>query len=387
MFALRNQVNWRDVVTNADEKPAPCKRFLSLVLDAQILAAAMEFFGMKSMDDMPSKNGFPEEIKESMPLAKQTFLKCVVKNFITTFIINEEIYDMQRKKIFALQQWDEYRSKQPVTADGRYPCRSPGCLNTYKYDGVSRRRHEMTHDPPPIVMEEPLMASAAEDQDSNSKDDVFNYHCSLMNMALMLRNFNDATKEGDGPRIVRCIKIFLLHYKQDGCGSTKYALEALYHLFQLNALLTHRDSERLLWNRSVNNKGGAGNNVPCDLDLEHDNHLFKDMCKGLGANLTSNSVTRISNAFFAFKELLTNLDKEMKIKSTSGEHTKKDVKQDLKKIVKTLTEEKVFTMQEERAMHSFDNIPRDYLQLLDSKTLITWINEHKEKVLLGLRPR
>ena len=83
----------------------------------------------------------------------------------------------------------------------------------------------------------------------------------------------------------------------DGSGSTKCALEALYQLFQLNALLTPRDAEKLFWNRSVNIQGGPGNNVPCDLGLEHDNHLFKDICGGLGANVTSYSVTRISNSF------------------------------------------------------------------------------------------
>ena len=75
LFALRNQVNWRDVVTNADEKPAQCKRFLNLVLDGQIITAAMEFFGMKSMDDTPSRNGFPEEIKQGTSLVKQALLK------------------------------------------------------------------------------------------------------------------------------------------------------------------------------------------------------------------------------------------------------------------------------------------------------------------------
>ena len=74
----------------------------------------------------------------------------------------------------------------------------------------------MTHDPPPNVPEEPLMVSDSEGQDNDSRDDAFNYHCSLMNMALVLRNFNDATEEGDGPRIIRRIKVFLLPHIQDG---------------------------------------------------------------------------------------------------------------------------------------------------------------------------
>ena len=82
-----------------------------------------------------------------------------------------------------------------------------------------------------------------------------------MNMALLLTNFAHATKEGDRESIIRCIKMFLLHFKQDGSGSTKYTLEALYHLFQVFALLSPREAERLIWNRAVNNKGCSGCNV------------------------------------------------------------------------------------------------------------------------------
>ena len=71
----------------------------------------------------------------------------------------------------------------------------------------------------------------------------------------------DVVKEGDGERIVRCIKMFLLHFKEDGSGSTRYALEALFHMFQLYALLSPREAERMKWNRTVNNHGQPGCNV------------------------------------------------------------------------------------------------------------------------------
>lgn len=99
-------------------------------------------------------------------------------------------------------------------------------------------RHELSHNPPPRIPAEPTLESTLpdpSDQNFDPKDDVFDYHCGFMNMALLLRNFRDAIKEGDGNRIINCIKMFLLHFKQDGSGSTKYALEALYHLFQVLA--------------------------------------------------------------------------------------------------------------------------------------------------------
>ena len=86
-----------------------------------------------------------------------------------------------------------------------------------------------------------------ESQETLAKDDVFDYHCSLMNMSLLLRNFIDAGREGD--RLLICIKMFLLHFRHNGSESTKYALESLYHLFQVYALLNPREAERVKWNR------------------------------------------------------------------------------------------------------------------------------------------
>ena len=43
------------------------------------------------------------------------------------------------------------------------------------------------------------------DQNPKPKDDVFDYHCGFMNLSLLLKNFMDAFKEGDGERIVRCL--------------------------------------------------------------------------------------------------------------------------------------------------------------------------------------
>ncbi|CAB4020230.1 Hypothetical predicted protein, partial [Paramuricea clavata] len=85
---------------------------------------------------------------------------------------------------------------------------------------------------------------------------------------------------------------------------------------------------------------------------------------------------------------LEHLDQEMQVKKISGEHCKKSVKQDLKKVVKTLQEQNVFEKQLTGGkMFAFPDCPRDYLQLLDTKGLFLWINEHKKNVKLGKRPR
>ena len=47
-------------------------------------------------------------------------------------------------------------------------------------------------------------------------------------------------------------------------------------------MLTPRETERLTWDCTVNTRGGAGNNVFLDLDLEHDNHYVTELLRGLG---------------------------------------------------------------------------------------------------------
>jgi len=73
-----------------------------------------------------------------------------------------------------------------------------------------------------------------------------------------------------------------------------------------------------------------------DVALEHDNHAIKDIIRGLGANISEESVRRVCRAFFILKNLLNVLDSEINVKKVSGKHNKKSVKEDLMKVVDPL---------------------------------------------------
>jgi hypothetical protein len=145
------------------KNPAQCKRFLHLVLDSQIIVAAMKFFGMKTFEDKPSINAIPDEMKEATTTVKQEFLHKVIKQFLSVFVINENVYKTQRENVSALDKWEICQRRQTLTADGKYPCRYHGCESSYVYDGASRRRHEMSHNPPPTILQEPILVSAHEE--------------------------------------------------------------------------------------------------------------------------------------------------------------------------------------------------------------------------------
>ena len=218
-------------------------------------------------------------------------------------------------------------------------------------------------------------------------DDAFNYNCSFLNQGLLLMNFLDATSEGDGERTLRSWKFFLLHFKEEKSTQSKYALEALYLLFQVYALLPPDQAHKLVWNRTINNKGGLGHNVALDLDLEHDNNYLKQSIRNLGANVTPEAVLRISRSQKVTSQILLNLDKECKVKPKSGRHVSADYTKDLKTVVKAIAEERVFNYNPGRQYTCFQNFPRDSLSRLDCSKLFQWINRHKKNIELARKAR
>ena len=117
----------------------------------------------------------------------------------------------------------------------------------------------MTHNSPPdIPAQLPSSTSSGSTPSTvgaEVKDDIFSHNCTcgLLTDGFLFLNFLDAIGEGDGMRIMRQYKYIMLYCKADQTHSTKYALECLYQFFLVYALLSPRDSERFMWNRSVNN--------------------------------------------------------------------------------------------------------------------------------------
>ena len=136
-------------------------------------------------------------------------------------------------------------------------------------------------------------SNAVQPTQSSAKEDcVLNYACNVMGHILLARNFQDAARESDGTRSVRCWKFFLLHYRAESSRS-KYAIEAFHLLAQINALLSPRMAHELTWNRTVNVNGGVGNNIPLDLHLEHLNRVFKDNINTFRAHISEQCTAKL----------------------------------------------------------------------------------------------
>ena len=162
MYQLRNLINRRNVVKDPSNNFAASEDFILLLTEAHIVAAAMTVFGMASVDNKPSLEMFNATNESSLERRK----------------ILGKATDLIVKKFVDL-------SCQNLMDD-----------SSNKEQGIDR-----------------------------DDDQVQAYASKLLTLGLLLMEFSDGIREGDGVRILRCWKYFLLLFKAN--NRTNYSIEAL----------------------------------------------------------------------------------------------------------------------------------------------------------------
>ena len=102
-------------------------------------------------------------------------------------------------------------------------------------------------------------------ESSPSQDFVYNYHRGKLAYGLILFEFTDAVKEGDGDRLFDIYKIALLLYKVG--GHYKYVYVVLLYLVKITAVLPEFSAHQMKWNCFFNKHGGKGQNISLDLKM------------------------------------------------------------------------------------------------------------------------
>ena len=229
LFQLRTLINRRNVKKKPKSDFNACEDFFTTVTEAHILAAAMNFFGMSSLIDEPSSIYFPEMLNKLTLLQKRRVLMLALTEFAKEFV-NMSVLKELAESISSENKPKEDKSKQENT------------------------------------------------------DSVYEYARETLSLGLLYAEFSDAIREGDGNRIIRCWKYFLLIFK--AARRKNYAIEAFTLLAQEKFLLSPRQSLQLKWSRTINTHGLPGKNIPCDLYMEHLNRESKSALSGLGSNIT-----------------------------------------------------------------------------------------------------
>ena len=392
LFCDRNNINRRNVKCDVTSAYSPDRAMFTLAVKARIVVAALEILGMSDISGKPTRNTFPLSLPTASEATQRVYLRAIAAKVVDTYAIDSLSVNALLNQILSEEEQDEVQKNQAQTPDGRYPCRVPGCHKSFRFDGKSRRKHELTHGDHAELSSEAFMETKDTAQTTKAKepnkssDDMFNYQCSLLDHGLLYLNFRDAVAEGDGARIIRCWKFLLIQFWQESRKS-KYALEALYLLFQIHALLTPCEAHQLVWNRSVNNHGVAGCNVSLDLDLEHDNNYIKEGNKKMGRNLTTTAVTRNCHCCKVAREIIEQYDLECKIRKRSGKHVQKSDGEDLRILVNLLLSEGALIETPGREYNNYAAFQRSQTSEIDMSSLFKWIDNHKKYILFNRRAR
>ncbi|KAK3731074.1 hypothetical protein QZH41_012180 [Actinostola sp. cb2023] len=226
LYSDRNLINRRNVKTRVDSAVKPAHSLFDLCLKARIIAATLAVMGIGSVDDECHDVPKAEDSKSS----KADYLFKLASKVVDDYVLDGSGNELLAKSL----------------VDDEQDMSSTDVRDT----------------------------SSTDESASKFQDDMFSYQRALLEYGLLLYNFKDSVNEGDGTRIIRCWKFFLLHLKNSK-SSTKYALKALYLMFQVYALLSPKAAHELIWNRSVKLRNNRGGNIPLDLQLEFYNRILK----------------------------------------------------------------------------------------------------------------
>ena len=325
LFQIRNLINRRNVVKDPTNNVAASEDFILLVIEAHILSTAMTVLKMNSLDDTPSHDMFKIPADANSLQRREVLLKAanlVIDSFVDiSFACGDE------------------ENKPPKKRRGK------------------KRDNQPTN------------------------DGVKAYACEILNLGLLLMEFNDGIRENDGNRIVRCWQYMMLVFKAN--GRTNYSMEALNLLIQLHYTLSPRMAAQLKWNRTVNVHGRPGKNVSSDLHMEHLNRLCKNAISGMGANVTGQSIQRVGRAIKVLSETMQELDKHLGISQESDFHTTRSSDKDLKEVLKQIFEETcVFSHIPGRTHRNFPDFVPNSMRSLSRKKLEQWITTNANKILI-----
>lgn len=373
---LRNLIGRRNIglATEVKGHVNEIEDFLELVIRCHLVAAALHFFSMSSTDDHPHSNAFPDGFSSfPAPKRKKVVLDKLLQ-IVDRYVIPRQFYLEQPQ-----HSQQPHRPQQPQLPQQPHPVdirRNP------HYQVIA---HEHSYSaPPPTPRPHRLPSTITQVLDRREApqairrvavDGVYNYASAVLNDGLLLLEFRDAIREGDGPRVLRCWKAFLLYFHS--ARHQNYAAEAIRMLSMVNASATPRVAAQVTWSRVVNTRGLAGHNIPVDLMNEHLNRALKDAVAGTGPNIAQHTILQCGRSLDGLQKVTNSFDRQHGLHPESVEHSRPSLAKDERLIIEELSQSKVFDYIPGREHRSFRTIKANAAQNVNLKKLTESILRQK----------
>ena len=211
--------------------------------------------------------------------------------------------------------------------------------------------------------------------DETNQDYRYNYHIAKLTFGLILMDFSDAVKEGDGDRLFDIYKVALLLYKTH--GHYKYAYVILLHLVKCISILPKQQALSCKWNKFYNGIGGNGRNISLDYKKELQHSGIKSMWRQLGPNLNEASAERTAGTLETVDLISESIDRDCVKEDKHGHRTSSKDEDAVKQMVEDLITCKAFKKIKGREGYpSFPEFNRSLMHGLDYRDLHNWMQEH-----------
>lgn len=164
----------------------------------------------------------------------------------------------------------------------------------------------------------------------------------------------------------------------------KYAYASLLLQLRVKALMTPRQAHRLIWNRTISDKDGAGTRKSLDLKLEQLNLVAKDDIRAAGMqNVNEKFMVKVGQSVRQKDLIGLTMREDMRVCIPKGRHMSAKSNQDFHRMLTEVHERaKVFSITPGRAYTAFPFLSKDVFDGLDVHTVHKWMNE-KVKVWKG----
>lgn len=368
LHQLRNLINRVNVGPKAVKSQASeVEDFLELVINCHLLAAVMHFFGMSSTKDAPSRNQFPPHMSpEQMGNLLQDRMLKVVDQYV---VPQEFVYALEANVSQDPSSTLHNPHVSSIQHDHSY------CVQEQALPSQHRRL-------PAFITGLTTAPRSTIEVRRQVKDSVFDYASAILNDGLLLLEFKDSIREGDGNRILHCWKVLLLYFKT--YNRTNYSREAFNLISAVNARSSKRIASQLKWSRVVNPSGKVGRNIPVDLYNEHINRTAKDYVHGHGANISEQSIIQCGKSLEGMSAVVTNFDSVNAVRPPSSQHTRANTERDESLVLEELTKKsRVFDYIPGRVhgCSKLRHIQPNIANVIDKDKFVSWLSEQKEEMI------
>lgn len=366
---LRNLINRRNVSASTSVKSHAneIEDFLELITRCHISAVVMHHFRMNSRDDEPHSSTFPLSTVSLPADQKWKILLSRLYDIIDRYIVPSK---------FMLDKASAAESSS-VSQEATKNPHAQRLHNEHDYTQSSNTAQVASH-LPPCITQTAQRSVAPESVKRIAVDGVFNYASAVLNDGLLLLEFKDAIREGDGPRILRCWKVMLIYFQY--ARHSNYVKEAIFLQAAVNATATPHVAGQMTWSRTVNTKGGQGRNIPVDLHNEHLNRALKTAVSAVGANIAPETIIQCGKSIKGIMDTIDSFDKEHCISQSSAMsvHTRSSLQKDEDAVLEELvTKSHVFDYIPGRVHNTFPKIESNPSLNIDTKKLFDTIHRYK----------